>query len=143
EVVRRIAEYRPDTDVHEVWRRVVDAADLPHELGDALRDPARVREFVEHGDIGLARMVYSCTQTTFAPTMVHGGVKTNVIPDTVELEVDIRTLPGQRAAEIRDMLAEALGDLAGSVDIQAQSDDEASASPIDTLLWDSIRRVTA
>ena len=143
EVVRRIAEFRPETRIHEVWERFVESSDLPAELATMLLAPDQIRAFAESApDVGLARMVHACTHTTFAPTIVHGGVKTNVIPDTVELEVDIRTLPGQRAAEIRDMLAEALGDLAGSVDIQAQSDDEASASPIDTPLWDSIRRVT-
>ncbi len=143
EVVRRIAEFQPETQLHEVWRRFVDASDLPPEMASMLLDPAQVRAFFESvPDVGLARMVHACTHTTFAPTMVHGGVKTNVIPDTVELEVDIRTLPGQRGPDVRAMLAEALGDLATSVEIQAQSDDEASASPVDTPLWDSIQRVT-
>ena len=44
--------------------------------------------------------------------MVHGGVKTNVIPDEVVLEVDIRTLPGQTADDVDRLLADALGPLA-------------------------------
>ncbi len=43
---------------------------------------------------------------------MHGGTKTNVIPDLVELEVDIRTLPGQTGDEVLAQLHEALGDLA-------------------------------
>jgi acetylornithine deacetylase/succinyl-diaminopimelate desuccinylase-like protein len=144
EVVRRIAEFQPETQIHEVWRRFVEAAELPPEMAAMLLDPHLVRPFFESvSDVGLARMIHACTHTTFAPTIMHGGVKTNVIPDTVELEVDIRTLPGQRAGDIQAMLREALGDLASSVEIQAQSDDEASASPIDTPLWDSIERVTS
>ena len=46
-------------------------------------------------------MFHACTHTTFAPTILHGGVKTNVIPDTVDLELDIRTLPGQTGADVR------------------------------------------
>src|SRR5204863_4472410 len=79
-----------------------------------------------------------CTHTTFAPTVLHGGVKTNVIPDAVELQVDIRTLPGQRPEAVRAMLSESLGDLADSVEIAATSNDEASASPVETPLWDAI-----
>src|SRR5438105_9278046 len=121
EVVRRIAEFQPQTEVHEVWQRFVEGADLPDDLAAMLLDPARIRIFYESApDVGLARMVHACTHTTFAPTMVRGGVKTNVIPDTVELEVDIRTLPGQKAADIQEMLSEAQGDLAGSDQIQAQ-----------------------
>jgi acetylornithine deacetylase/succinyl-diaminopimelate desuccinylase-like protein len=143
EVVRRIAAYRPEARIHEVWRRFVESADLPTEMAQVLLDPERVREFANASpDLGLARMMHACTHTTFAPTMMHGGVKTNVIPDTVDLQVDIRTLPGQKEEEIRGLLDEALGDLRDSVEITAQSNDEASASPLDTPLWDSLRRIT-
>ncbi|HCO02231.1 MAG TPA: peptidase M20 family protein, partial [Actinobacteria bacterium] len=51
--------------------------------------------------------------------------KTNIIPDRVDLELDIRTLPGQTSGDVRAMLADALGpELFASVDITAQSDDE-------------------
>src|SRR4029450_9685971 len=73
---------------------------------------------------------------------MRAGVKTNVIPDAVELEVDIRTLPGQTGADVEAMLREALGDLSDSVEISALSDDPSSESAIDTPLWDSIWRVT-
>jgi acetylornithine deacetylase/succinyl-diaminopimelate desuccinylase-like protein len=143
EVVRRIAEYRPQTRIHDVWRQFVRRADLPPEMADLLLDPEKVRGFFESiPDVGLARMVHACTNTTFAPTIMHGGVKTNVIPDAVELQVDIRTLPGQKEADVRAMLDEALGDLKDAVEITATSNDESSASPMDTPLWDSLQRVT-
>ncbi len=143
EVVRRIAEFRPETQINEIWRRFVESEDLPPELSEILLDPQRIQDFYESfEDVGMARMVHACTHTTFAPTIVHGGVKTNVIPDTVDLQVDIRTLPGQTGEDVRAMLSEALGDLADSVEISAQSDDTSSASPIDTPLWDSLQRVT-
>ncbi|MDP8957387.1 MAG: M20/M25/M40 family metallo-hydrolase [Actinomycetota bacterium] len=143
EVVRRIAGFRPETQINEIWRGFVESSDLPPELAELLLDPNRIREFYESfDDVGMARMVHACTHTTFAPTIVQGGVKTNVIPDTVDLQVDIRTLPGQTGEDVRLMLSEALGDLADSVEISAQSDDTSSASPIDTPLWDSLRRVT-
>jgi acetylornithine deacetylase/succinyl-diaminopimelate desuccinylase-like protein len=44
---------------------------------------------------------------TASVTVVHGGEKTNVIPDTVSLEIDGRLLPGFRPeqlfAELRDL----------------------------------------
>ncbi|HEX2089265.1 MAG TPA: M20/M25/M40 family metallo-hydrolase [Actinomycetota bacterium] len=143
EVVRRIAEFRPETQINEIWRGFVESSDLPPELAELLLEPNRIREFYESfDDVGMARMVHACTHTTFAPTIVQGGVKTNVIPDTVDLQVDIRTLPGQTGEDVRAMLSQALGDLSDSVEISAQSDDTSSASPIDTPLWDSLRRVT-
>jgi acetylornithine deacetylase/succinyl-diaminopimelate desuccinylase-like protein len=87
-------------------------------------------------------MAHAATHTTFAPTIAHGGTKTNVIPDSVELTLDIRTLPGQKSEDIDEMLQHALGDLADQVDIEAQTTDEATSSPVDTPLWDSMQRVT-
>ena len=90
---------------------------------------------------GMSRLVHACTHTTFSPNVMHGGTKTNVIPDSVELEIDIRTLPGQTGEEVRAMLDEALGDLADRVEIES-NDDPSTESPIDTPLWDSLARVS-
>jgi acetylornithine deacetylase/succinyl-diaminopimelate desuccinylase-like protein len=144
EVVKRIDAYRPRAHIEESWRRFVAALGLPPDIAAALVDPGRVMEVCETLPmLGLARQAHACTHTTFAPTIMHGGTKTNVIPDRVELEVDIRTLPGQTAGDVRAMLDEALGDLAGSVEIESLADDPASSSSADTPLWDSISRVVS
>jgi len=92
--------------------------------------------------LGMGRQFHACTHMTMAPTIMHGGSKINVIPDTVDLELDIRTLPGQTVDEVYGLLDEALGDLRGSVDIVHAHDDPSTASPTDTPLWDSLSRVT-
>lgn len=143
EVVRRIAEYQGETKIVDAWRGFVEKADLPPDMASLLGDPEKIRQFYEtFPDVGLARMVHACTHTTFAPTIMHAGIKTNVIPDSVELQVDIRTLPGETGEDVRSMLDDALGDLAGEVEVVAQDDNPATASPVDTPLWESIRRVT-
>jgi len=144
DVVRRIAQFEPGTDISDTWRRFVTRADLPDDIARLLLDPGSLRSFVrDSDDIGVARMAHAATHTTFAPTIAHGGTKTNVIPDTVELTLDIRTLPGQTAQDIDQMLQQAIGDLADQVDVEAQSTDEATSSPVDTPMWDSMQRVTA
>ena len=65
-----------------------------------------------------------------------------MIPDRVELSVDIRALPGWDTGEVRAMLDEVLGDLADDVEIAFQSEEPASTSPIDTPLWDALQRVS-
>jgi acetylornithine deacetylase/succinyl-diaminopimelate desuccinylase-like protein len=140
EVVRRIAEFEPATDIHEIWRRFVGSLELPDELLEPLLSAERFMGAIDALPEGLARQFHACTHTTFAPTIVHGGVKTNVIPDVVDLELDIRTLPGQTGADVRGQLDEALGDLAGEVELRGAVDDPSTASPIDTPLWDSMDR---
>jgi acetylornithine deacetylase/succinyl-diaminopimelate desuccinylase-like protein len=90
----------------------------------------------------MGRQFHACTHTTFAPTIAHGGTKINVIPDRVDLEVDIRTLPGDSTDEVRAMLDEALGELAPKVELLESHDDPSTASPTDTPLWDALARVT-
>ncbi len=142
EVVRRLAEYRPETQIHDIWRRFVDSMGFPDELREPLLRAQGFTELCESLPLGISRQFHACTHTTFAPTVMRAGTKTNVIPDRVELELDIRTLPGQSGADIRAMLDEALGDLADRVEIAVDAEDPASASPVDTPLWDSLQRVT-
>jgi acetylornithine deacetylase/succinyl-diaminopimelate desuccinylase-like protein len=141
EVVRRLDEFRPRAGISDVWRRHVDAMDYPTELREAFLDPDAVRDYCATLPLGMGRLVHACTHTTFAPTVVHGGTKTNVIPDHVELEVDIRTLPGQTGDDIRALLREALGELYDAVEVES-NEDLSTASPIDTPLWDALARVT-
>jgi acetylornithine deacetylase/succinyl-diaminopimelate desuccinylase-like protein len=145
ELARRIAAYRPETRITEVWRRYVERMELEPEVAEALVDPARVWETCEElPGLALARLAHACTHTTFAPTVVRGGSKVNVIPDEVELDVDIRTLPGQRAEDVEAMLAEIVGDdLRPSVEIRTESSQQATVSPIDTPLWDAMQRWVA
>jgi acetylornithine deacetylase/succinyl-diaminopimelate desuccinylase-like protein len=107
-----------------------------------LKDPPQLQGLLETLPLALARQAHACTHTTFAPTVVHGGHKTNVIPDRVELEVDIRTLPGQTGADIRAMLDDVLGELSDRVSVEVITDETSTASPIDTPLWDALNRVS-
>ncbi len=143
EVVRRLAEFRPPTMIHDTWRDFVDGVDFGPEWNAKLTDAETLYDFCQELPLGLAREAHACTHTTFAPTIAHGGTKTNVIPDLVEIEVDIRTLPGQRGADVRKLLDDALGDLASQVEVTPFDENESTASPTDTPMWDSMARVSS
>jgi len=143
EIVRRLAEYKPETMIHDTWRGFVERMDFAPELKDALLDPVKIDQLAETmPDIGLARQIHACTHTTFAPTVLDAGVKANVIPDFAELQVDIRTLPGQSGEDIDAMLREALGEYYANVEIDPVSAMPASASPTDTPLYDTLKALT-
>ncbi|MHB1536775.1 MAG: M20/M25/M40 family metallo-hydrolase [Acidimicrobiales bacterium] len=142
QVVTRLAEFHPTAHIHEAWRRwVSDLGLFPPDMAEELLDPARIDEACSRLPVPLARLSHACTHTTFAPTIAHGGVKTNVIPDRVDLEVDIRTLPGQTGPDVRALLDEALGDLAPKVDVKVIADDPASFSALDTPLWATLAEI--
>jgi acetylornithine deacetylase/succinyl-diaminopimelate desuccinylase-like protein len=141
-VVQRLAEHRPATRIHESWRRFVDGLGLPEEMSRPLLDPDRLVEALPALPTGMARQFHACTHTTIAPTVVHGGTKTNVIPDAVDVQLDIRTLPGETLPDVQALLGEALGDLADRVTMVEVHDDPATESPVDTPLWDSLSRAS-
>jgi acetylornithine deacetylase/succinyl-diaminopimelate desuccinylase-like protein len=143
EVVHRIATFRPETMIHETWRGFVEGMGFPPELSEPLLRAEGFVELCEQLPLGMGRIAHACTHTTFAPTVVRGGTKTNLIPDEVDLQVDIRTLPGHTAAHVREMLEEALGDLSDQVEIVAQADDPSTASPADTPLWDVLQQASS
>jgi acetylornithine deacetylase/succinyl-diaminopimelate desuccinylase-like protein len=142
EIVRRLDAYRPKTQIHDVWRRFVESLGLPEEMTATLLDGAKLDAALAEMPLGLSRMLHACTHTTIAPTILHGGVKTNIIPDTVDLQLDIRTLPGERGDDTRAMIREALGDMADDAEILEDNPFESDASPMDTPLWDALNEVT-
>ena len=140
-LVTRLADYRPAPYVSELWAGFVGSLDLDPALRAALTDPAHVDEAIARLPAGMAKFAWSSTHTTFSPNMCHGGVKTNVIPDVVDVEVDIRTIPGDSEDEVRRHLDKALGDLAEEVTIEKLFSKPASMSPTGTPLWDVLGRV--
>jgi acetylornithine deacetylase/succinyl-diaminopimelate desuccinylase-like protein len=140
-VVSRLADYRPSPYIDELWTAFVGTLDVEAAVKAALVDPARVDDTIAHLAPGLARYAWSATHTTFSPNMCRAGVKTNVIPDVVDIEVDIRTIPGDTEDEVRRHLDKALGDLIDQVEIEKLFSKQASVSPTGTPLWDVLGRV--
>src|SRR5262245_6787800 len=140
-VVSRLADYQPAPYVDELWRAFVDTLHLDPAVKAALTDPARVDEAIAGLEPRLARIAWSATHTTLSPNVCHGGVKTNVIPDAVDVEVDIRTVPGDSEDEVRRHLDKALGGLAEEVEVERLFSKPASASPTGTPLWHVLGRV--
>lgn len=144
EVVRRVATYRPPADLHETWRQFVSAIGLPgaQEMLFSRRWGLELA-LSRSSSLGVARMLHAATHTTFSPNVMRSGGKINVIPESAEAEIDIRTLPGVDGPEVRRMLGEAIGDLWSDVEILAEGDNLATASPAGTPLWRALETVTA
>ncbi len=143
--VQRLADYSPDPRFHETWRAQVETMDIPDEARAQLLDEDRIDDYLS--DLprrpsvdGLAAHLHACTHTTMSPNVAVGPRKTNTIPDTVVLDVDIRTMPGDDTDEVAAHLRDALGDLADEVEVEVLLDDAASSSRTDTALWDSLER---
>lgn len=138
EVVTRLANHRPTAHITGSWRRWVAGMGFQPSLAAALVEPAHVLEGIEQLPTELAPTAHALTHLTVSPNVIAGGNKTNVIPGRIEVEVDVRKVPGQHDEDVLEMVDTAVGSLRGDVDVAIIQRDEPSESPIDTPLWAAI-----
>jgi acetylornithine deacetylase/succinyl-diaminopimelate desuccinylase-like protein len=138
EIVRRLAEFRPPARLDDIWRGQVASLDIPDDLRAALLDPSTVWDTIATLPPAAARIAHACTHTTISPNVAHGGQKTNTIPDSVDLDIDIRLIPGDTIETARSYLQEAIGDLWDRVEITQLQHAEATRSATSNALWDTI-----
>lgn len=140
-VIDRIASYAPKPTIHELWTHQVAALDLDPEIKARLLDRDELDDALAAlPDAGAARHLHACSHTTFSPNAVEGSFKTNTIPSTVIVDVDVRTLPGETPDDVAAHLHDALGPLADHVEIGPLLDSVPSTSSTATPLWESIER---
>jgi acetylornithine deacetylase/succinyl-diaminopimelate desuccinylase-like protein len=144
EVVRRLAEFRTAPLIDDIWRAQVAGMNLPDELREGLTSTEQIYATLERMPTAVARMCHAETHTTISPNVAHGGQKTNTIPDVVDLDVDIRTVPGTTRDEVDAILRDALGDLYDQVDITVLQHSNPTASDFgpSNLLWETVARHT-
>ncbi len=143
EVVTRLAGYRTAAHITQAWRRWVAGMGFEPAIAEALVDPARIWEGLDLLPPALAGTAHALTHLTVSPNVIHGGEKTNVIPGRVDIEVDIRKVPGQTDEDVLEFFDTALGALRGDVEVELMQHDEPSESRVDTPLWDAISRAAA
>jgi acetylornithine deacetylase/succinyl-diaminopimelate desuccinylase-like protein len=144
EVIRRLAEYQPRAHIDDIWEAQLDAMELPAELDAGLRSPEQIWATLETLPTPIARYCHAQTHTTFSPNVVHGGLKTNMIPDAIDIDVDIRTVPGITDDDVEANLREAIGDLYDHVEVSTIQSARSTASPrgAGNPLWDTIAKHT-
>jgi acetylornithine deacetylase/succinyl-diaminopimelate desuccinylase-like protein len=140
-VINRLADYQPAPRFHELWNDKVRHMDIDESTRALLLDPTTIDDVLAGmSNATAAGHLHACTHTTFSPNLVDGGVmKTNVIPVTVDLDVDIRTMPGESAEDVDAHLRAALGDLYDDVTVTVLINDPASISRAETPLWDALQ----
>ena len=140
-IVALLHRYQPSARFSELWPVRVASLPVDDETKALLLDERRIDEVLEAmPNAGTAAYLHACSHTTLSPNLVAGSMKTNVIPGTVDVNVDIRTLPGETEADVEAHLRAALGDVADQVEVTVLLNDPASTSRIDTPLWDALQR---
>jgi len=107
-------------------------------IGEAPEDPAASISRLRAADPRLATMFEPMLGVTFTPTRISASEKVNVIPSRAELRVDCRVPPGLGESEVREGIAEVLGDQDGTWRIEFTEQVVGNRSPVASELMDVI-----
>ncbi|MGQ9479402.1 MAG: M20/M25/M40 family metallo-hydrolase [Thermoproteota archaeon] len=89
-------------------------------------------------DRGLAECIRSMLTVTMTPTMIHGGVKENVVPYECELTVDCRVPPGYSRDSVRKIVESIL--LGLDCESKFIQEAEPTISPVGTPLYAALEK---
>ncbi|MEM2995541.1 MAG: M20/M25/M40 family metallo-hydrolase [Candidatus Bathyarchaeia archaeon] len=103
-------------------------------LGDQILDRLAKK------DKAMAEEFRAMLRMTIAPTIIHGGVKENVIPSECEAVFDCRLLPSQTPDEAVEYIKNLLADIVEmeKLEFEVIQANEPSESPINTPLYNLI-----
>jgi acetylornithine deacetylase/succinyl-diaminopimelate desuccinylase-like protein len=106
----------------------------------ATDDPARIAA----GAVALAAVpsMAAVLRTGISPTLISGGIRSNVIPTEAQATLNIRTLPGEAIEAVLARLSARIGDPNVTLHVRASGDD-APASPIDAPMFRAIAESVA
>ena len=90
----------------------------------------------------LASLLRALSRMVLTPTMIHGGIKSNSVPETFTLVCDVRTLPFQSEEYVRKQLDEVLGGIEG-VEYEVDYMSVPNSSAFETPLAEAIKRAQA
>ena len=110
-------------------------------LSNVLTSPLLADEVLDQmakREMGMAELLRAMLRTTMAPTVIHGGVKENIIPSECEAVFDCRILPGQtRETLLREIRSVLKG--ISKLELEFIKADEPTESPLDTPLFKQIQ----
>ncbi len=139
DAIGNIRRYRPPIVVTETFRHFVDVTSKVDVRGHLLRFldvPFVGRLFLKLAKDERIRLM---VQTTIAPTVIKGGVKVNVIPDSCTLMLDCRIVPGVTRDDLHATILKLVNP--EKVNIEFELFNEATESPIDTELFSTVGKV--
>ena len=140
EVVKRIEAYEAERDTStslfdHLSTFAIEDKPSPENIDQIIADN-------EETQPRFASIMKALSRMTITPTMIQGGIKSNSVPESVRLTCDVRTLPHQDEAYVRQELDKILDGIPGvEIDIDYMS--IPNASPFETEFAHRIQISTA
>jgi len=140
EVVKRIEAYEAERDTStslfdHLSMFAIEDKPSPENIDQIIADN-------EESQPRFASIMKALSRMTITPTMIQGGIKSNSVPEAVRLTCDIRTLPHQDEAYVRQELDKILDGIEG-VEIEIDYMSVPNASPFENEFANRIQISTA
>jgi acetylornithine deacetylase/succinyl-diaminopimelate desuccinylase-like protein len=103
----------------------------------------QILDILAQKDKTMAEELRAKLRMTIAPTIIHGGVKENIIPSECEAVFDCRILPGQTPTQAIEEIKTLLKDVTDfkKLEFETIQANEPSESPTNTSLYEQIVKV--
>ncbi|MEM3580884.1 MAG: M20/M25/M40 family metallo-hydrolase [Candidatus Bathyarchaeia archaeon] len=143
-VVEKLGNYRAPMVLTPTVKQFLavmaeENAEARQALNILLQNPNKGDEILDmlaQKDKAMAEELRAMLRMTIAPTIIHGGVKENIIPSECEAVFDCRILPGQNTAEALSRIKELLRDVGlEKLEFEVIQANEPSESPLNTPLY--------
>ena len=140
EVVKRIEAYEAERDTStslfdHLSTFAIEDKPSPENIDQIIADH-------EENQPRFTSLMKALSRMTITPTMINGGIKSNSVPESVRLTCDVRTLPHQDEAYVRQELGKILEGIDG-VEIDVDYMSIPNASEFDTEFASRIQISTA
>ena len=134
DIIKKLSDYQPQVllipEVNKLFSEVARLQGMDKEITVKDVDPI-IRNM---DDKTFASYLTAITRMTVSPNIVHGGVKTHIIPDSCEAEIDIRFMPGHDRSHVLDEL----GAITGDAEIEITQYNSPTFSDADSEFYDVI-----
>ena len=110
-VIAGLAKYKPHIVLTSQTKSLLQTIARLDGLDDEINDGTVDDILGKLRDKTVLPYLSAITRMTISPDVIHGGVKTNIVPDRCEAQVDIRILPGQSWEYVLNELKEILRDV--------------------------------
>ncbi|MBN1797785.1 MAG: M20/M25/M40 family metallo-hydrolase [Spirochaetales bacterium] len=144
--VERIARYKPKHTLHEEYLNMIKAIGEDKKQVKALsslRELKKVLQKIYLKAPGLAKFLHAASCMTMSPNLIKAGSKTNIIPDSGIIEIDIRLLPGQTVEDVVKEIEKLLGPFNEYFTIEIMEYFPANVSPLETPLFTATKEVVS
>lgn len=144
--VERIARYTPK---HTLGEEYLNMIKVIGEDKKQVKSLSRLSELIKvfqkiyQKAPGLAKFLHAASCMTMSPNLVKAGNKTNIIPDSGIIELDIRLLPGQVVEDVVKEIEKLLGPLNEYFTIEITEYFPANVSPLDTPLFEATKEIVS